>query len=110
MNKILGNGVDIVKVSRFKNKEATIKRFLSPSEYKEYKSLKTSQAQLEFAASRWALKEAIIKACPHPIETFNIKIEKKREKLSFVHSKYNFYISLSHEKEYTVGYAICLEK
>ena len=52
-------GIDIVEISRFKDKEHLVPRLLSPSEQKLYCERAN---KLEFLAGRFAAKEAFLKA------------------------------------------------
>lgn len=102
---ILGIGCDIVKIARFNDKLAT--RILSVAEKNCYEKLE-GQAALEYIAGRFAAKEAIFKALSESDVTIS-----QIEILSDTHGKpicsfkdYIIHISISHEKEYAIAYAI----
>ena len=67
---ILGVGVDITKISRIEklvNRSPYFhERFLTgtfhPKEVEEYREKDIAHVQMQYLASRWALKEALVKA------------------------------------------------
>ncbi len=84
MASIVGVGVDIVEVSnlqkaRFKRRVAEY--FLTG---KELKQLPHESRIGEHLASRFALKEAVIKAFPEPLSPFDFSIEKRKKRPSIV--------------------------
>ena len=108
---ILGVGVDIVQVSRLKPEHA--KRILSEEETVVFNEIKLSQKQLEYLAGRFAVKEAIIKAIGHTnyvIGMRDITILNDDMGMPYVkapsYKDIKFQISLSHEKEYSVGMCV----
>ncbi|NOQ50199.1 MAG: 4'-phosphopantetheinyl transferase superfamily protein [Mycoplasmataceae bacterium] len=110
--KIKGIGIDITKNSRFNNK-ALVNRFLSPME-KTYFSKLSSHEQIQFSASCWAGKEAIIKATnkKYGLKTISILRDNCGAPKIFIneiHEK-RIMLSIAHEKEYTVAYVIYLDK
>lgn len=66
--KILGIGVDLVQNSRIQKvlSKSHARRFLdkvlSPQEIAHFDTLKLDKIQVQFVASRWAVKEATVKA------------------------------------------------
>lgn len=108
---ILGVGVDICQNNRVKT--TLSERILSVEEQKLFNEIKLESRKIEFLAGRFAVKEAIIKAMSSlndDIGMRNLVVlndDKGMPYLSkpiFVDKK--IYISLSHEKEYSIGYAI----
>lgn len=97
-------GIDLTYIPRFKDKEDLAKKILSEEELiNYYNSLKKE----EFLASRFALKEALIKFLELNILSVNlneINIKKKQNGAVYVLYKGKRYsASLSHEKDYCVG-------
>lgn len=101
MSKI---GIDLTYNPRFKNKDSLAKKILSTSEFEEYSN---SLKKDEFLASRFALKEALIKCLECSILSINLNeiIVKKNENgapfILFKNKKYD--CSLSHENDYSIG-------
>ena len=123
--KILGIGVDIVDITRFnkliKNKDF-IKRIFSNSEILIAKKIKNKKA---YYAKRFAAKEALSKSIGTGFRgNLNFKditiINDKLGKPSFVitnkiknivkdqfkTSSFNFFLSISDEKKYSIAYVI----
>ncbi len=101
---INGIGIDIVEHERVNLKIAS--RVLSTNEYHEFEQ---SKRQTEFLASRFAAKEAVIKATNKKyllkdIEFWNIDSGK------LVCNIENIHVSISHEKKYSVAMAVWEEK
>jgi holo-[acyl-carrier protein] synthase len=108
---IIGVGVDIVQVSRLKPELA--KRILTTEEMTVFEQISSTQKQLEYLAGRFCVKEAIIKAIGHTkyvIGMRDITIMNDEMGMPYVktpvYEDIRFQISLSHEKEYSVG--MCL--
>ncbi|KAF0699324.1 Aste57867_10114 [Aphanomyces stellatus] len=64
---ILGVGVDVVRSGRLrqtyeKHGERFLRRYLHPTEIQQFQKLTDHDAQTQFLASRWAVKEATYKA------------------------------------------------
>tara|TARA_B100000965_G_C19460148_1_gene699320 strand:- start:494 stop:880 length:387 start_codon:yes stop_codon:yes gene_type:complete len=123
--KILGIGVDIVQNKRIKiliNNKRFIKRVLGKNEIKFFdKKLN----KVEYISKRFAAKEALAKALGtgfrkkiqfKDIEILNDKIGKpyylKSKKIDktilkkFKINKYNLFLSISDEKDYSVAFTI----
>lgn len=93
MRSIFGVGVDICKVSRIKDlvlrSEYHQKRFLTGTfhevEIQEYYNKEQERGRFEYLASRWALKEAMVKALGRTDLEYKgmylKKIEKQRPKI-----------------------------
>ena len=105
---IIGIGCDIVEISRLAHRqEGLAKKILTVKEYQLYLSYRKSR-QLEFLAGRFAAKEAIIKALNEPkllsdIEVLNNECGKPVCKLN----DYTIHISIAHETNLAIAYAIC---
>ncbi len=97
-------GIDLTYIPRFIDKEELAKKILSEEELKKYYN---SMSKESFLASRFAVKEALIKCLELDILKVNlreIKIKKKDSGAIYVEYKNKFYeASLSHENEYCVG-------
>ena len=125
--KIFGVGIDIVKNSRIQNilQKTTSDRFLQKALHeKEIEKLKTISVEkkyIEYVASRWAVKESLVKALKRKDLDFasvwiqndengapSLFLEEKVERI-FKESKIiqNF-ISLSHEEDYSAAVVILM--
>ena len=105
---IIGIGCDIIKISRLKNKEEKfLSLVLSENEQKIYNSRKGKQ-KLQFLAGRFCAKEAIIKALPKKdtLAMAQIDIFYEQEKPYCIIKNYKVHLSISHENEYAIAYAI----
>jgi holo-[acyl-carrier protein] synthase len=115
MSEIIGIGIDIVEIKRFrdkpylKNKQFYKKIFLD-SEIKYCLKFKSSA---EHFAGKFAIKEAIKKSLDKNIDFLNIKTyhikSKPNVKLDNKKNNYNFMCSISHEKQYAIGFVIMLK-
>ena len=123
--KILGIGVDIVQNKRIKiliNNKRFIKRVLGKNEIKFFNK---KLNKVEYLSKRFAAKEALAKALGtgfrqkiqfKDIEILNDKIGKpyylKSKKIDqtilkkFNINKYNLFLSISDEKDYSVAFTI----
>lgn len=122
---ILGIGTDIAKVSRFEKwvkNQSMIERFFNEKE----RSSASSQAALcEHYAARFAVKEAFSKALGTGLSGFELKdvyitnndsgapvLNVQGKALSYIRKHFgecNFFVSISHEKEFAIAFVI-LEK
>lgn len=60
---LTGCGIDLAEINRFSNlDEKLVAKLFSPSEIKEAEEFKTGGAKASFFASRFAAKEALVKA------------------------------------------------
>ena len=123
--EIIGNGVDIIKNSRVKNlikNPKFLSRIFSVNEIKDSKKIKN---KTNFFAKRFAAKEAFVKSIGigfrkginfkdisikknklgKPIIIYNNKVKKILNK-KFKSKKFNVYVSLSDEKNYSIAYVI----
>ncbi len=100
---ILGVGTDIVKNSRVKPQIA--KRILTTAEYHQYQA-KHVDLQNEFLASRFAAKEAIVKATNKQFLINQIEILNTTEGKPYCSNIPGIELSISHEEEYSIAFAI----
>lgn len=119
---IIGIGVDIVRIKRIEKiyalyGERFLKKILGIQEIQYLKNITNKKKRIEKIATRFAAKEAIIKAIPiknnYRYSQFQIKnlasgkpmiMVDNSLKSSFSNLKINnFHISLSHEKDYAVA-------
>ena len=105
---IVGIGCDIVEIKRIKaSNEKFYKRVLTPNEQEVFHNM-TKQRQIEFLAGRFVAKEAIYKACNALQTISNIEIlNDENGKPYCIVEGYTIHISIAHEKEYAIAYAIC---
>lgn len=103
---IVGVGCDIVKINRFsQNTEALAQRILSNKERELFYTY-SNQRQLEYLADHFAAKEAIIKAMDQNCVLSDFEILYENHKPIVKKEGYYIQISISHEKEYAIAYAI----
>ena len=113
---MLGIGVDIVEVDRVKNIRF-LKRF---AEYfllpHEIVAFQKSADPIRFIASRFAAKEAVIKAFPGFLKPHDFEIIKNGKKpvVKFLSKEYSgayeALVSISHSTDYAAGYAAIFKK
>jgi holo-[acyl-carrier-protein] synthase len=113
---ILGIGVDIVELARIRRI-----RFLSRfAEYfltpRELEHLHSAPDPEEFVASRFAVKEAVIKAFPRFLRPHDFEIVKEGKKPTVhfsepsLEDQYKALASITHSYEYAAGYAIVIKR
>ena len=127
--EIIGNGVDIVQNSRIKKlikNQKFILRIFSNNEINESKKIKN---KVNFFAKRFAAKEAFVKSIGlgfrkginlkdiyvrnDKLGKPNIILSSKVKKIlskKFNTKNFNFYLSLSDEKDYSIAYVILNKK
>lgn len=108
---IIGTGIDIVQNERLKPEHS--RRVLSERETVMMETFTNPSRKLEFLCGRFALKEAIIKAIGHTeyrLGMRDITILNDETGMPYVAEpqleNILFHISLSHEKDYSVGLCI----
>ena len=123
--KILGIGVDLIKNNRIKSsikKKSFLKRIFTNNEIKKARSLKNES---NFFAKRFAAKESLVKAIGSgfknnlnfkDIEILNdfngkpyyLKTNKINNIIynKFKIKKYNLFLSISDEKDYSIAFTI----
>ena len=117
LNHAFSMGIDIVNVSRFKKKPLNnnldfYKKIFSDSEINYCKKF---SSPYEHFAGKFAIKESVIKAVLDKIPLKNICVSnsKNRPRIKInerLNEKYDFIISISHEKEFAVGIVIAFRK
>lgn len=108
---IAGVGVDIIELDRFRSlrfPERIAELVLTGEEYTRYE---THANALSYLASRFALKEAVIKACPGELSYHDIEIVKegKKPRVKFLpphENRSRMFVSLSHSTDYVAGFAV----
>ena len=111
MGHYCGIGVDIVEHTRIRNiryLERFAELVLSKRERAE---LAERHDKIEFIASRFAAKEAVIKAFPAAITSSDFEIRKDGVKpyAHFFDARHRIcqvHVSLSHSSDYAAGYAL----
>lgn len=100
-------GVDLTYIPRFLNKETLAKKVLSDKEFESYLNSKNKE---EFLASRFALKEALIKCIEEDILKINLNeinvLKKSSGAIYILYKNKEYNCSLSHENDYCVGVVI----
>jgi len=108
-------GIDAVSIERAQRLSSSfISRYYSPSELKQLKEIANKEAKIEFIASRFAAKEALLKAMGVGLKGFSlneISVEKRESGepyfklegsvLVFIEKTFNNYdlqLSITHEK------------
>lgn len=99
---INGIGVDIVDISRIDFK--VVPKILSKEEVSLFEEMSDIRKK-EFLAGRFAIKEALFKAgIKEKFSNLNIKYNKDNS--IYLENHPNVLISISHEKDYAIGFAI----
>lgn len=115
---VKGLGIDIAETSRFSHlSENTVRHILSGEELDEYSAL-PEQKKAEFLSSRFAAKEAFVKAlgCGFgPVMAHDITVRKDEsgrpfivldEKHACLAEDSQILLSLSHEKDYSAAVVV----
>jgi holo-[acyl-carrier protein] synthase len=104
---ITGIGCDIVAIDRIRDKTSEFaRRILTPEELVLYEAL-TPTRQPEWLAGRFAAKEAIVKALNQALPITKIAVlATDEEKPVCELAGFTILISISHEKDYAIAYAI----
>ena len=96
-------GVDIANICDFSGKDERFYRFfLKENEYEKFSSFKSKKRKAEFAAARWACKEAIFKATQDKNYLF-YRIDNDESGKPFVIDHPELKVSISHHGEYAVA-------
>lgn len=111
---IIGIGCDIVEISRIANalNKPVIQRILSEKE-QEIANQYPDKRKAEWIAGRFAAKEAIYKAIHKVVECTISDIEVLQDDTGApvcTCFDYDVMISIAHEKEYAIAYAMVLTK
>ncbi len=117
LNHAFSMGIDIVNVSRFKKKPLNnnldfYKKIFSDSEINYCKNF---SSPYEHFAGKFAIKESVIMAVLDKIPLKNICVSNSKNKPRIkingrLNKKYDFIVSISHEKEFAVGIVIAFRK
>ena len=117
LNHAFSIGIDIVNVSRFKKKPLNnnldfYKKIFSDSEINYCKKF---SSPYEHFAGKFAIKESVIKAVLDKIPLKSICVSNSKNKPGIkingrLNKKYDFIVSISHEKEFAVGIVIAFRK
>ncbi|MFV0379811.1 MAG: holo-ACP synthase [Anaerorhabdus sp.] len=104
---ICGVGCDIVAINRIAKQGTDFaKRILTSNEYQLYDKYNELR-KIEFLAGRFAAKEAIIKAIDKKLLVSDIEILYDDEKPVCYIDGYRICLSIAHEIDYAIAYAIC---
>lgn len=104
---IEGIGTDIIAHSRIKLELAKI--ILASQEQEIFEQLKTQKRKIEYLASRFAAKEAIIKATNYKGHLQKIIILNDDDGKPYSNFD-NVLLTISHDEDYSVAFAISLKK
>jgi len=113
MQLIFGLGTDIVSIDRFRTlrfPERAASFFLCKE---ELVGVHASSDPATYLASRFAVKEAVIKSAPVKLSPLDFLVAKSGIKptiLTHESLPYSFLISISHEDHYATAVAICVNK
>ncbi len=105
-------GVDIVEISRFEKfvlEEKSINRFLSILEIEKFNEISNIKRKQEYMASRFACKEALIKASGISFTFNEVSILNDEKGAPYIESKIDFgkvFISISHSNENAVAFVV----
>ncbi|VEU76428.1 4'-phosphopantetheinyl transferase superfamily protein [Mycoplasmopsis columboralis] len=95
-------GVDLTRISRFKNKNYPFaQRILSNEELEQFQELNEYEKVL-FLARAWCIKEAIFKANNAYADYSKITLKKENNRWTFK----QFSISISHEGDLLIAFVI----
>ncbi|HVN26447.1 MAG TPA: holo-ACP synthase [Candidatus Paceibacterota bacterium] len=115
-SRVIGTGIDIVEMERVRRIGAPdrfAEFFLTPAELDTYR---VSPDPVGFIASRFALKEAVIKAFPGLLKPHDFEIVKDGAKpvLRFLAgeraAKYRATVSLAHSELFAAGCAVIMSR
>ncbi len=109
--RISGIGVDIVNVKRFSilldtYSDRFLKRIFTENEISE---LKDRALRHESVAGLFAAKEAVIKALGLPFRMQSVEILHKNNSSPYVSSHSNVMVSISHDGEYALAFAVAYD-
>ena len=111
--KILGIGVDIEDISRFKSKpyEVNTKFYETIFTKKEIQNCLEKKYPYQHFAARFCAKEAFIKASNEKLVDYtSIEIENIGKKPVIKRGNYEIFLSISHEKDKAIAFVIILSK
>ena len=104
-------GIDIIDISRFQEKifesnKTFYEKIFNPSEIEYCLNKKNSYQSF---ATKFAIKESVIKCLDNPINFLDISTDHEHEKPTVKllnNSSYRFLVSVSHEKSHAVAVVI----
>ncbi len=114
-----GVGIDIVEIAEIKKRldDKFVKRVLSTSEYKKYKTISHVDRKIAFVAGRFAAKEAYTKAYGSfetEVNFSDVSIDQNSEGIPILTSKYRpkdvSQVSISHSARYATAMVILYKK
>lgn len=100
-------GCDIVAIKRISLK---LKDKVLSEKEKQYAKDFNERRMIEFIAGRFAAKEAIIKAVNEPIQFNEIDIQLIDHQLVCTYKYYHIKVSIAHETDTAIAFALCEEK
>lgn len=99
-------GIDIALISDFVGKDEHFFRcFLQKNEYAIFASFNSEKRKSEYAAGRWAAKEAIFKAT-QDLNYLKYEILNDEKGSPYVYDCPELKVSISHDGEYAVAFVI----
>lgn len=105
-----GIGVDIFCLDRIDlSRIATIKRVLTNQELAIFNQIQSEQGKKEYFGSRFAAKEAYIKACHQKIEFKSIEVLNEENGQPYFTNDNKALLSISHEKHYAIAFVMIEE-
>lgn len=113
---IKGIGTDITDNNRFKdfiNDSKKIVRLLSSKEIEKFNLISNDERKIEYMASRFAAKEALFKASNKKFNMNEVSILNDEAGRPFVESEIDFnnvYLSISHERQFSIAFVVITEK
>lgn len=106
----MGIGVDLVMISRFEDKrEYFVHRILTPREYDEYIHKENAHLRCVYLASRFACKEAYLKARGKglfEIPFQEIEVLNDDHGRPYLHCEHA-HVSISHEGDHVIAFVVC---
>lgn len=107
----ISNGIDIVNINRkeFNNSNLPIK-ILSKIELEEFEKIKNIYDRKHFLATRWAIKEAILKCLEKLVPLPSISIIKQNNKYIWLDPIFKCSISTSNEDQYIIASVIVYQE
>ena len=106
-------GVDIInihRISKMKQKDAFVHRVLTPNEQLTYESFSDLKRKDQWLAGRFAAKEAIIKALPHDVSSYQeLNITQVNKKLMCDVQNVLVHVTISHEDDYAIAFAMIMK-
>lgn len=101
------NGIDIVNINRKEFNNSNLpNKILSSIELEEFNKINNTDERKHFLATRWAIKEAILKCLDKLILLPSISIIKQNNKYMWLNSIYKCSISTSNEDQYIIASVI----